>query len=225
MFETGKYFEEKMAALDAPDTDSDNEEVSVWCPVDDEETGVAYSYGMTRSNMEWVLNRSGSKLRYVRNQTPQLAHTAVVSDPNALEFVENQTPCIVLLALSLKPSSFQYVKEKTPAICRIALSLDGLNLQYLKSEQKTVENCSVAIKETLLAVQYLPKITPELWLEILKWRGEEVWNSERLRVSQEAYNQKLKQYLSDNREILPLLIGYNKYLQAIVNEVLREEQE
>ena len=98
-----------------------------------------------------------SKIKYVKEQTPELCLAAVKQEAHVLEFIKEQTEKICLIAVKQERLALKHVKEQTEKICLAAVNKNGEALEFVK--EQTTKICLVAVNQTGLALLYVKEQT------------------------------------------------------------------
>jgi hypothetical protein len=109
----------------------------------------------------FVVQKDGSLLEFVKNQTPEICLAAVQNDGYSLKFVKKQTPKICLAAVQNDGYALQFVKKKTPELCLAAVKKNGRAIEFVVDP--TEEMCLEAVKENGKALMYIKEPTSEMF--------------------------------------------------------------
>ena len=68
-----------------------------------------------------AVRQNGFALKYIREQTAEICHTALQNNPHALKYVLHKTDDLCLQALCLDGTTLQYIYKPTQQMYKVAV--------------------------------------------------------------------------------------------------------
>jgi hypothetical protein len=129
---------------------------------------IRYIQNPTEKVQMEVLDIDPSYLEYIRGVTPDAEEFAIEKDPTVIQFAHWFSEASQMRAVEHNSSLLKYCYKPSDEVILAAVTDDPRTANYVERERFTPELQTKIINENLEAIEYLPRLSPDVMIYIVK---------------------------------------------------------
>jgi len=155
-----------------PDLD---ESTQLWL-IDKDPINIRHIEKPTEKVQMKVLDEEPQYLEYIRGVTPKAEEFAIEKDPTVIEFAYWHSESSQMRAVEYSPSLLKHCYKPSDNVILAAVTDDPSTMNYVESERFTPELQTKIIDANLEAIEYLPRLSPDVMRYIVKKHPRSIIN-------------------------------------------------